>query len=63
VILSVVYLLARCLLGRLMERARRARFPKTPSCWSCGMRTRCCVGIGRVRYQPGGRLLLAALAG
>ncbi len=61
-IFSVVYLLARCLLGCLMVLARR-QLPKNGELLvlrheNAVLRRQ----ISRVRYQPGDRLWLAALS-
>ncbi len=61
-IFSVVYLLARCLLGSLMVRARRE---VSKDAELLVLRHENAVlrrQVGRVRYQPGDRLWLAALS-
>ena len=61
-LISVVYLLARCLLGCLMVRARREVCKDAEPLVLRHENEVLRRQVGRVRYQPGDRLWLAALS-
>jgi hypothetical protein len=62
VIVSVVYLLVRCLFGRLMVLPRRQAYKDAELLVVRQENAVLCRQIGWVRYEPGDRLWFAALS-